>query len=74
MSTTPLRAIRTARHLSLATVATAIGLDTGNLSRIERMTQQASPSTAEALSNYFDREITEEQILYPERFVEKATA
>lgn len=74
MSITPLRAIRTSRQLSLATVATAIGLDTGNLSRIERMTQQPSPATAEALSNFFDREITEEQILYPERFVERATA
>lgn len=74
MPITPLRAIRTARQLSLATVATATGLDTGNLSRIERMTQQASPATAEALSNYFGREITEEQILYPERFVAKETA
>lgn len=72
MSITPLRAIRTARQLSLASVSKAIGLDTGNLSRIERMTQQASPSTAEALANYFDREITEEQILYPERFIDKS--
>ncbi len=49
-------------------VASAVGLDTGNLSRIERRQQRASPSTAEALANFFDRSVTEEQILYPERF------
>ncbi len=74
MSFTPLRAIRIERKLSLSDVAAAIGFDTGNLSRIERNIQQASPGIAEALANYFDREITEEHILYPERFQLKGLA
>jgi len=46
-------------------------LDTGNLSRIERGKQTPSPVTAEKLCLVFGGELTEIQILYPERFAEE---
>ncbi|VXA58250.1 Helix-turn-helix family protein (fragment) [Acinetobacter proteolyticus] len=68
---TPLRSIRMRRKLSLAVVAEAAGTDAGNLSRIETGKQRTTPQLAESLSAYFGNEISELQILYPERFSEK---
>ncbi len=66
---TPLRLERERRNLTIFQVSIAIGLDPGNLSRIERGYQTPSKEAAEKLVNFFDNELTEIQILYPERFM-----
>ena len=66
---TPLKLARIKRDCTLAEVSAAVGTNTGNLSRIENRKQQASPELAEKLAKHFGYEITEIQILYPERFV-----
>lgn len=48
-------------------------VDMGNLSRIERGKQTASPALAEKLCLVFGGELTELQILYPERFMDPAS-
>lgn len=68
-TTTPLRALRKKRKLTLTEVAQAVGTDPTNLSRTERGVQR-SPDLAEALAKFFGQAITEEQILYPSRFDE----
>lgn len=66
--TSPLKTARLKRELTLQLVADAVGIDTGNLSRIERGTQVPSKDLAEKLSKFFDGEVDEIQIIYPERF------
>lgn len=68
----PLKAARLKRGLTLSEVAAAVGTDAGNISRMENGKQQPSPKTAEALAKFFGYEITEIQILYPERFTDAA--
>lgn len=63
----PLRKARKARGLTLEDVAAKVGTDTGNLSRIERG-QQASKDMVDKLVKFFDGQVTELQIIYPERF------
>lgn len=63
----PLKKARLKRELTLQQVSVAVGTDTGNLSRIERGIQIPSKELAEGLVKYFDNEITETQIIYPER-------
>jgi transcriptional regulator with XRE-family HTH domain len=65
---TPLKVLRHARKQTLHEVATAVGTDSGNLSRIENGKQGASPELAERLAKFYGYAITEIQILYPERF------
>lgn len=72
---TPLKRARTKRNWRLADVCQRLrdlgeNIDTGNLSRIERCEQRASPTTAEKLVRVFDGEITEIHILYPERYTD----
>ena len=69
---TPLRKVRVEKGLTIAEVAIATNLDVGNLSRIERGIQVTSLDTAEKLSQYFNGLITEMEILYPQRYTEKA--
>lgn len=64
----PLKQTRLRRNGTLADVARAVGTNNGNLSRIENGKQKASPKLAEKLAHYFGHEITEIQILYPERY------
>ena len=66
--TTPLRQARERRNLTIQQVAAAVGIDSGNLSRIERGLQVPSKELTEKLAKYFGGEITELQIIYPERF------
>lgn len=69
----PLKQSRIKRGQTLAEVSTAVGTNTGNLSRIENGLQKARPNLAEKLARHFGYEITEIQIIYPERFItEKA--
>jgi putative transcriptional regulator len=70
----PLKQTRLRRNGTLADVALAVGTNTGNLSRIENGKQKASPKLAEKLAKYFGYEITEIQVLYPERFTVAAVA
>lgn len=65
---TPLRNLRKAQGKTLSDVATAIHLDVGNLSRIERGLQVASLEVAEKLTAFFQGEISELEILYPKRY------
>jgi len=61
--------------MTLQQVSVKVGIDAGNLSRIERCKQSASPLLAEKLSKLFCGEISEIEILYPERYsteIEKA--
>lgn len=66
--TSPLRQSREKRALTLQQVAGAVGIDTGNLSRIERGLQVPTKDLTEKLARFFDNEVTETQIIYPERF------
>lgn len=66
----PLKQARRHRKMTLQQVANAVGIDTGNLSRIERGQQTPSKKLTEKLVAFFDREVTEVQILFPERFAE----
>lgn len=68
---TPLRKIRLERGLTLTDVSRATDIDEGNLSRLERMEQKASPDTAERLSRFYDGQISEMEIIYPDRFMGK---
>lgn len=65
---TPLKSARKRAGKTLEIVSAAVGSDTGNLSRIERGLQVPSKDLTEKLVNYFGGEITETQIIYPERF------
>lgn len=65
---TPLRRIRLKKEYSLAELASFVGSDAGNLSRIENAKQKPSPKLAEDLVKFFNFEISELEILYPERF------
>lgn len=65
---TPLRRIRLEKKYSLAEVASSVGTDAGNISRIENAKQKPSPKLAEELVKFFNFEINELEILYPERF------
>jgi transcriptional regulator with XRE-family HTH domain len=64
---TPLRRIRLRQQKSLEEVAAAIGLHNSTLSRIERGGETSSKTAADLVA-YFGGEITEMEILYPERF------
>ncbi|WP_337058200.1 XRE family transcriptional regulator [Pseudomonas sp. USHLN015] len=72
---TPLKKARIDRKWRLADVVQRLRdmgehIDTGNLSRIERCEQRASPFMAEKLVRVFEGVLTEIHVLYPERFVE----
>ena len=73
MLETPLRRIRRARKFTLKYIAEKIQTDTGNLSRIEQG-KQISVVLAERLAKFFDGEITEAEILYPDRYSERYAA
>ncbi len=68
MLTTPLRNARLKAKMTIQEVASSIKCDPGNLSRMERGIQRPSPEVAEKLARLFSTELTEIQILYPERF------
>lgn len=72
----PLRKARQSRGWRLQQVTDLVralggSTDNTNLSRIERCQQTASPALAEKLCLAFGGELTELQILYPERFMPK---
>lgn len=68
----PLKLARIKHGLTLQQVADAIDIDTGNLSRIERGQQVPNKKLAEKLAKFFDDDVTETQIIYPERFLNES--
>lgn len=68
----PLRVIREAKSQTIVEVCRAVSTDPGNLSRIENGKQRASTELAEKLAKHFGGEITEMEILYPERYADGA--
>lgn len=70
--TTPLRIARERRGLTLRQVADATDMDPANLSRIERGDQVPSKESVEALAKFFGHEVTEMQIIFPERYLPAA--
>jgi transcriptional regulator with XRE-family HTH domain len=66
---TPLKRTRLVRKQTLSQIAVAVGTNVGNLSRIENCKQTASPALAERIAKHFGHEVSEIQILYPERFM-----
>lgn len=64
---TPLRRVREKKGQTIVEVCRAVGADPGNLSRIENGKQKASTELAEKLARHFTPDITELEILYPER-------
>ncbi len=69
-----IRRRRKAVKWTLEDLAAEIGSDTGNLSRIERGEQVPSKELTDALVAYFEGEVTEMQIMWPERFVSESGA
>lgn len=65
----PLRQAREAKGQTIVEVSRAVGTDPGNLSRIENGKQRASTEIAERLAKHFAPDISEMQILYPERYI-----
>lgn len=65
----PLRQIRERKGQTIVEVGRAVSIDPGNLSRIENCKQKASTELAEKLVKHFENEITEMEILYPDRFI-----
>lgn len=68
--TSALKRERMKRQITLQEVANAVGIDTGNLSRIERGLQVPSKDLTEKLAKFFDNKVTETEIIYPERFTQ----
>lgn len=66
----PLRQARERAGQTIVEVGRAVETDPGNLSRIENGKQKASTDLAEKLSKHFSGEVSEMEILYPERFAE----
>lgn len=70
-----LKNLRLSKGLSLNDVAKEVGVSAAQLSRVERGVAGGSPALAERLVRFFGRKkITEEHILYPERFAKKEAA
>jgi transcriptional regulator with XRE-family HTH domain len=64
----PLRQIRERKGQTIVEVCRAVSTDPGNLSRVENGKQKASTELAEKLAKHFENEITEMEILYPDRY------
>jgi len=65
---TPLSRLRDAVGVTTTEVSKAIGLNTGNISRLENGHNRPSPETAEKLVRYFNGALTELHLIYPERY------
>lgn len=65
---TPLKIIRARRGLKQYEVAEAVNIKTSHYCRIENGCQ-ASPAVARRIALFFGREVTEDQIFYPEDYV-----
>ena len=66
---TPLRAARLRRRLSLDAAGEMVGTCGANLSRIERGMARASKRMITELVRLYEGEVTEMEIMYPERYI-----
>lgn len=66
----PLRQARERHGITLQHLATLVGSDVGNLSRIERGAQTPSKALAERICSVFTGEINELHLIYPSRFAD----
>ena len=66
---TPLRLARKEAQLTMTELAAAVGADQSTISRIELRSQRASPELAAKIAARLGN-ISEMEILYPERYVE----
>lgn len=64
----PLRQAREKRSMTLHALATLVGSDVGNMSRIERGVQIPSSDLAAKICLQFDGELNELHLIYPERY------
>ncbi|ECY3258981.1 helix-turn-helix transcriptional regulator [Salmonella enterica subsp. enterica serovar Alachua] len=64
----PLRKLRNAHGFTLSHVAVALHIDPATLSRIERCQQVPSIELAAKLVGFYQGEINELHVLYPERY------
>ncbi|MCE5182341.1 MAG: helix-turn-helix domain-containing protein [Betaproteobacteria bacterium] len=75
MAATPLKLARKKAGKKQEELAAAAGVSQAHISCLENLTERASPVVAEKIAAYLGRDlITEEQILYPERFMEQQAA
>lgn len=65
---TPLKRVRQTAGKTLADVASFASLTVASLSRIENGIQRPSAESAEKIAQFFAGEISEVEILYPERY------
>lgn len=68
---TPMRKLREARGITQKELSEILGVDPTSITKIETNVH-SSPELAERIAKYFGTAITEEQILYPERFPDYA--
>lgn len=67
---TPLKRAREKKGMSAEELALEVGVSQAAISRVENGKAQASPRLADRLEKYFGREITRDQILYPEDYID----
>lgn len=73
--TTPLKRARLDLGINQETLAAALGISQAHISSLENRKERASADLAEKIVEYFgSHNITEVQILYPERFANKEAA
>ena len=65
----PLRRVRKQSGRTLREVANVIGYDPASLSRVERGQQTPTLGVAAKLARYYGGQISEVEILYPQRFM-----
>ena len=70
--TTPLERKRKEKGLTIEQVASSIGCAAPNYWRIESGTQQPRKKLLLAIVRFFDDEVTEMEILFPEQFADES--
>lgn len=63
---TPLRRLREQQKVTINQLSHAVGIDVGNLSRIERGLQRVSIERAQRIADFFHQKISVMEIIYPE--------
>lgn len=67
---TPLHIVRSKRGHSTREVAEAVGVNQSQYSRVESGKRRPSPDLANRIAKHFGNEVTRDQILFPEDYLE----